>query len=138
MRLLVSINPSLILLDPVSLSISLPDIDTYFNNTDSTGPVPQPIGFVQDGGFAEYNCSSNSSALTGPFDPTQLPYVALTATINGVDYPIDSPGNLIRPQSMVATPGFCPVGINNKSDSAQPSIVLGLPFLRSVYVYVSF
>ena len=39
---------------------------------------------------------------------------------------------------MAASLGFCPVGIRNRSDTAPPSVVLGLPFLRSVYVYVSF
>lgn len=126
----------LTLLDPVFLSISLPNVDTYFGNTNSTGPVPRPIGLINDTGLIEYNCTSNSSTSTSSSGPPQSPYVALTATINGVDYPIDSTDNLLRPPSLASSLGFCPVGIRNRSDTAQPSIVLGLPFLRSVYVYV--
>ncbi|KAF8554665.1 acid protease [Imleria badia] len=123
-------------LDSLSLSISLPSADTYFNNTNSTGPVPLPIGLIPDVLY-EYNCS-NSSVLTGSSGPPQSPYVALTATINGVDYPIDSTGNLLRPPSGAASEGYCPVGINNRTDTALPSIILGLPFLRSVYVAYRF
>jgi hypothetical protein len=123
------------LLVPVSLSISLPNAETYFNNTNSTGPVPQPIGPTPDEALFEYNCTSGSS-VTGSSGPPQSPYVALTATINGVDYPIDSTGNLLRPEPETSSVGLCPVGISNRNDTSPPSVVLGLPFLRSVYVYV--
>jgi len=120
-------------LDSFFLSIALPDVDLYFNNSNSTGPVPQPIDLVNGTSVVEYNCNSSSHTL-----PPQSPYVALTATINGVDYPIDSTGNLLRPQSPASSLGFCPVGITNRSDTLQPSVVLGLPFLRSVYVAYRF
>lgn len=125
------------MLIPVALSISLPNADTYFNSTNSTGPVPQPVGPTPDEGLFEYNCTSDSSA-TGSTGPPQSPYVALTATINGVDYPIDSTGNLLRPAPGGSSAGLCPVGIKNMNDTAPPNVVLGLPFLRSVYVYVYF
>lgn len=118
------------------MAISLPSANTYFNNTNSTGPVPLPIGLIPDLLY-EYNCTSNSSLLTGSPSPPDSPYVALTATINGVGYPLDSSGNLLRPQSGAASVGYCPVGINNRTDTVPPSVILGLPFLRSVYVYVS-
>ncbi|KAG6375191.1 aspartic peptidase domain-containing protein [Boletus reticuloceps] len=123
-------------LDSFFLSIALPNADTYFLNTNSTGPVPQPLGLINDTGVVQYNCNSSSPAsLSGP---PQSPYVALTATINGVDYPIDSTGNLLRPQSGASSAGFCPVGIRNRSDTAQPNVVFGLPFLRSVYIAYRF
>lgn len=119
------------------MNIALPDVDLYFNNANSTGPVPRPIDLVNGSSVVEYNCNSSASN-TGSSGPPQSPYVALTATINGVDYPIDSTGNLLRPQSPASSAGFCPVGITNRSDTLQPNVVLGLPFLRSVYVCVSF
>jgi len=122
-------------LDSISLSISFPNADTYFNSTNSTS-VPPLI--TSDEGLFEYDCTSNSSALTGSSDPPQSPYVALTATINGVDYPIDSTGNLLRPEPEASSTGFCPVGISSRNDTAPPNVVLGLPFLRSVYVAYRF
>ncbi|KAN0097966.1 Aspartic peptidase domain containing protein [Tylopilus felleus] len=121
-------------LDSLSLSIFLPNAETYFNNTNSTGPIPTPISLVEPGNTFQYNCANASET------PPETPYVALTVTINGVDYPIDSTGNLLRPWSGASADvgTYCPVGIMNKSDTAQPSVDLGLPFMRSVYVAYRF
>ncbi|KAG9309849.1 aspartic peptidase domain-containing protein [Chiua virens] len=121
-------------LDSFSLSISVPNAFTYFNNSNSTGPVPNPIGLVADTGLFEYNCTTTGSSSI----PPNSPYVALTATINGVDYQIDSTGNLLRPETAIGSTGSCPVGIKNRTDTAQPGVLLGLPFLRSVYVAYRF
>ncbi|KAF9233533.1 aspartic peptidase domain-containing protein [Melanogaster broomeanus] len=123
-------------LSSLFLSIALPNVDTYFVNENFTGPIPQP-GLIPDIGLIEYNCTSDSSSSApSSSTPPQSPYVALTASINGVDYQIDSTGNLLRPQSGISTSGYCPVGIRNRSDTLTPDVVFGLPFLRSVYVYV--
>jgi len=65
-----------------------------------------------------------------------IPYVAVTTVINGVDYQIDSTWNLLHPTSGEAFLGGCLVGLQNITEGHEPTIVLGLAFLRSVYVYV--
>ncbi|KAF9236449.1 aspartic peptidase domain-containing protein [Melanogaster broomeanus] len=119
-------------------SIALPNVDTYFLNENFTGPIPQP-GLIPDIGLVEYNCTTDSSSSAqSASTPPQSPYVAFTASINGVDYQIDSTGNLLRPQSMISSFGYCPVGIRNRSDTLTPNVLFGLPFLRSVYVAYRF
>ncbi|KAF9236447.1 aspartic peptidase domain-containing protein [Melanogaster broomeanus] len=115
----------------VSINIALPNADTYFFNPNFTGPVPKP-NLEPQLGIYQYNCTPGSSAAA-----PQYPYVALSASINGVDYQIDSDNNLLRTGGY-ATPGNCPVGINNRSDTLTPNMVFGLPFLRSVYVAYRF
>ncbi|KAF9236440.1 aspartic peptidase domain-containing protein [Melanogaster broomeanus] len=116
------------------LSIALPNAGTYFLNPNFTGPIPIPIELDPQLDIYQYNCTPDSSA--APSAPPQSPYVALSASINGVDYQIDSANNLLRPP--VLTSGHCPVGINNRSDTLTPNVVFGLPFLRSVYVAYRF
>ncbi|KAF8834836.1 acid protease [Paxillus ammoniavirescens] len=127
-------------LDSFFISIAVPNAETYFSDSNFTGPVPLPIGLDPSLGIFEYNCTSNSSTpmtASSPFPP-QPPYVALAASINGVDYQIDSINNLLRPQSGLSIMGYCPAGIMNKSDTLAPDMVFGLPFLRSVYVAYRF
>ncbi|KAF9233525.1 hypothetical protein BU15DRAFT_80016 [Melanogaster broomeanus] len=78
----------------------------------------------------------DSSSVSSSSTPPQSPYVDFTTSINGVDYQIDSAGNLVRLRSEVSSLGYCPVGIRNRSDTLAPDVVFGLSFLRSVYVYV--
>ncbi|KAF9236443.1 acid protease [Melanogaster broomeanus] len=114
-----------------SMTIALPNADTYFLNPNFTGPIPKPIDLDEELGIFQYNCTPGSSAA-----PPQSPYVALSASINGVDYQIDSVNNLLRPPAEAL--GYCPVGIKNRSDTSTPNVVFGLPFLRSVYVAYRF
>jgi hypothetical protein len=79
------------------------------------------------------NSVTSSGDLVYPCNVT-TPYVALSATINGVDYQIESTGSLLRPHTDASPEGYCSVGIVNKSDTLLPSVSLGLPFLRSVYL----
>jgi len=67
-------------------------------------------------------------------DSGSAPYIDITVCINGVDYKLDSKDNMIRPPSMLSKQNVCNVAINNRTSMAAPAIVLGLPFLRSVYV----
>ncbi|KAF9233535.1 aspartic peptidase domain-containing protein [Melanogaster broomeanus] len=121
------------------LSIAVPNAETYFLNPNFTGPVPRPISLVPEVGNYQYNCTPDpSSSTSSGSTPPQSPYVAFTASINGVDYQIDSVGNLLRPQSGISSLGYCPVGIRNRSDTLTPNVVFGLPFLRSVYVAYRF
>ncbi|KAF9233529.1 aspartic peptidase domain-containing protein [Melanogaster broomeanus] len=122
----------------VFLSIALPNADTYFLNPNFTGPIPMPIELDPELGNVQYNCTPDSSSAPIVINPTQSPYVAFAASINGVDYQIDSTGNLLRPQSGISSLGYCPVGIRNRSDTLTPDVVFGLPFLRSVYVAYRF
>ncbi|KAF9224515.1 acid protease [Gyrodon lividus] len=131
-----------VLIPPVFISIALPNVDTYFLNTNFTGPIPSPIALIPDIGLVQYNCTLNSTTTTttttSSWNTPESPYVALTTSINGVDYQIDSANNLLRPQSGLSSLGYCPVGIMNKSDTLAPDMVFGLPFLRSVYVAYRF
>jgi hypothetical protein len=81
------------------------------------------------------NSTMSSGVLAYPCNVT-TPYVALSATINGIDYQIESTSSLLRPytDTFFAFDGYCSVGIVNKSDTLLPSVSLGLPFLRSVYL----
>ncbi|KAF9236445.1 aspartic peptidase domain-containing protein [Melanogaster broomeanus] len=125
-------------LSSLFLSIALPNVDTYFLNPNFTGPVPEP-GVIPELGLVQYNCTSDSSSSAPSASiPPQSPYVALSASINGVDYQIDSGNNLLRPPSGMSSIGYCPVGIRNRSDTLIPNVVFGLPFLRSVYVAYRF
>ncbi|KAG6370766.1 acid protease [Boletus reticuloceps] len=109
-------------LDSVFVSVSIPELTTYLADAGYAGPINYTI--LPDG-IVAYVCNSSE------------PYVALTATINGVDYPIDSTGNLVRSISSITKWGTCSVGLS-AWDSSQPHINLGLPFLRSVYLAYRF
>ncbi|KAF9233526.1 hypothetical protein BU15DRAFT_66520 [Melanogaster broomeanus] len=123
----------------VFLSIALPNADTYFLNPDFTGPIPIPINLDPKLGNVQYNCTpDSSSSASSSSTPPQSPYVDFTTSINGVDYQIDSTGNLLRPQSGYRPLGYCLVGIRNRSDTLTPDVVFGLPFSRSVYVTYRF
>ncbi|KIJ59437.1 hypothetical protein HYDPIDRAFT_184012 [Hydnomerulius pinastri MD-312] len=114
-------------LDSLFMSISIPNTTPYFTNPAHTGPTPQ-IALDPIFGLIEYECDTS---------PTK-PYVALSASINGVDYQIDSADNLLRPQFGFSITGYCPVGIRNRTDTTTPDVVFGQPFLRSVYIAYRF
>jgi hypothetical protein len=99
----------------------MPGLTTYLNDAGYAGPINYTI--EPETGIVAYVC--NSSEYT--------PYVALTATINGVDCPMDSTGNLLRTLSPLAYWGTCSVGLE-EWDPTEPHINLGLPLLRSVYL----
>lgn len=99
----------------------MPDLTSYLTDTGYTGPINYTV--EPNDGIVGYVC--NSSQYT--------PYVALTATINGVDYPMDSTGNLLRALGPLTEWGTCSVGLV-EWDPSEPHIMLGLPFMRSVYL----
>ncbi|KAF8550572.1 acid protease [Imleria badia] len=111
-------------MDSVFVSVTMPELTTYLAETGYAGPINHTT--QPDSGVLAYVC--NSSEYT---------YVALTATINGVDYPMDSTGNLLRSTSPLTEWGTCSVGLEEWNASA-PVINLGLPFLRSVYLAYRF
>jgi len=111
-------------INSVYLGVSMPQLNTYLEEIGYAGPINYTF---EPSGLVGYVC--NSSEYT--------PYVALTATINGVDYPIDSTGNLLRSTSPLTVWGTCTVGLNTW-DSSEPHIALGLPFLRSIYLAYRF
>lgn len=99
----------------------MPNVDTYVKNQGFAGNVRYSLNYKT--GVASYVCNS-----------TVEPYVALTATINGVDYPMDSPNNLLRPlASNIAPAGCCPIAPVNRT-ATLPNLNFGLPFLRSIYL----
>lgn len=98
----------------------MPNLTTYLTDAGYAGPINYAV--EPDTGIVGYVC--NTSEYT---------YVALTATINGVDYPMDSTGNLLRDIGPLTLAGTCSVGIG-EWDSSEPHINLGLPLLRSVYL----
>jgi len=111
-------------IDSVFVSVTMPELETYLNHTGYAGLINHT---VESDGIVTYVC--NSSEYT--------PWVALTATINGVDYPIDSTGNLLRTTSPLTQWGTCSVGVA-EWDATEPHLNLGLPFLRSVYLAYRF
>ncbi|KAI9568169.1 acid protease [Boletus coccyginus] len=111
-------------IDSVFVGVTIPNVTTYLTNTGYAGPINYT---VEDNGIVAYVC--NSSEYT--------PYVALTATINGVDYPMDSTGNLLRDLTPFAVGGTCSVGLAD-SNPEEARLNLGLPFLRSVYLAYRF
>ncbi|KAH7885580.1 hypothetical protein F5I97DRAFT_1810829, partial [Phlebopus sp. FC_14] len=109
--------------DSVFVSVSMPNVNLYLENEGFSGPVSYDIS----NGLVSYVCNT-----------TVHPNVALTATINGVDYPITSANNLLRPLSPLAPAGYCNVGLANKTTSPPYNLNFGLPFLRSVYLAFRF
>ena len=97
----------------------MPELTTYLTEPGYAGPINYTI--EPDTGIVAYVCNVSN------------PHVALTATINGVDYPIDSSGSLLRTSSPLTEWGTCSVGLE-EWDSTEPHINLGLPFLRSIYL----
>lgn len=73
-----------------------------------------------------------SDGYTGPID---LINVYLTVTINGVDYQVDSQDNMLHKTTMMAAQGFCNVALTNTTADTKPDVILGQPFLRSVYCF---
>ncbi|KAG1740332.1 aspartic peptidase domain-containing protein, partial [Suillus lakei] len=110
-------------LDSLANTIAIPNVSTYISSPGFMGP----INSVFSDGVLAYPCNVTT------------PYVALSATINGIDYQIESTGSLLRPYTgFVPGEGYCSVGIVNKSDTLLPPVSLGLPFLRSVYLAYRF
>ncbi|KAG0695811.1 acid protease [Suillus ampliporus] len=110
-------------LDSLANTITIPNISAYISSPGFMGPINP----VNSNGILAYPCNVTT------------PYVALSATINGVDYQIDSAGNLLRPYTTFSpAEGYCSVGIVNKLDTLPPSVSLGLPFLRSIYLAYRF
>jgi len=114
-------------LNSVFNNIAIPNNYPYITNVDYRGPVTGAMGTIPQRLDFGYQCNETT------------PYVALTTVINGVDYQIDSKDNLLHPQSIFSFSGGCNVGIQNATlDGHEPGIVLGLAFLRSVYVAYRF
>ena len=121
-------------------SITVPNNLTYFNDTNYTGPiwnVYEGFNIDPDEHQVSYPCNKSRNFPNITETPPH-PYVDFKVHINGVSYMIDSDDNLIRPQSLFSPNGFCNIGIVSTSSqiNTAPQSILGLPFLRSVYLYV--
>jgi hypothetical protein len=104
-------------------NIVVPDTTSYVVTGPNT-PVRGP-------GFG-YDCTLSASNDSG-----SAPYIDIAVSINGVDYMLDSKDNMIRPPSSKVVKEWanvCNVAMSNRTSAAAPAIVLGMPFLRSVYV----
>ncbi|KAH7903414.1 hypothetical protein BJ138DRAFT_1020683, partial [Hygrophoropsis aurantiaca] len=113
-------------LDSLFMGVAIPNTMTYLSSQGYSGPVGT-VEVDPHTSTMSYQCNETT------------PYVPLIATINGVDYQIDSKDNLLRPLAPIAPViGYCNVGIYNRSDTAPPDVAFGLPFLRSVYVAYRF
>ncbi|KAK0469109.1 aspartic peptidase domain-containing protein [Desarmillaria tabescens] len=112
-------------LSTFSRNIAVPPNNPYALDDGYVGPVDL-INLYPDGGFS-FLCNG-----------TELPYVYLTVTINGVDYQVDSQDNMLHKTTMAAAPGFCNVALKNTTADTKPDVVLGQPFLRSVYLAYRF
>ncbi|KAH0825776.1 aspartic peptidase domain-containing protein [Lanmaoa asiatica] len=117
--------------DSVFIGVSMPQLQPYLGQTGYAGPINYTIEPVT--GIVAYVC--NSSEYT--------PFVALTATINGVDYPMDSTGNLLRTLSPLAEWGRPHilaaeiVGIEeNCCSSRRRPFVQGVPFPHRLVSWV--
>jgi hypothetical protein len=93
------------------------------------GPISTSTLTTNDTPVPELLCNPQSGS---------IPYIPLTITINGVDYMVDSQDNLIYNSSLDSTPtqARCDVPLVNTTSLNPPEIALGMPFLRSVYLYV--
>lgn len=114
----------------VHINIATPDNGTYFS---STGLIHNDTINIDPA----YQIVSVPSVASSKFPGEQVPppYIVLSVVINGVSYQVDVKDNLIRNESELSRPGFCNVGITTNSLHPQePTTILGLPFLRSVYM----
>ncbi len=119
---------------PVSRDIQVPNTTPYVFDSNMTGnisgtihPYSNPIMTM----FG-YDCT-----LSPRNDSGSAPYVNIAVSINGVDYMLDSKDNMIRHPSEYSKTNVCNVAMTNRTaGAAPPAIVLGMPFLRSVYVWV--
>lgn len=103
----------------------------YILDENMTGLINGTINLYPDGSGFAYDCTLSPRNNSG-----WAPYVSFTVTINGIDYMMDSKDNMIRPPSLVSSPGDCNVAIINNTGTAGvlPDATLGMPFLRSVYL----
>ena len=109
----------------------VPNTTPYVFDTNLTGNIPGTIHLWTNptvAGFG-YDCT-----LSPRNDSGSAPYIDIAVSINGVDYMLDSKDNMIRPPSMFSSTNVCNVAMYNRTSVAPPAIVLGMPFLRSVYV----
>lgn len=104
--------------------IGLPPNDLWMN-TDYTGPITA----------IRHNVANSESEVAYQCNRTsELPWVALTVTINGVDYQMESADNMIQNTWLNEPLGYCNVAVGNTTEGAAANVRLGLPFLRSVYL----
>ncbi|KAG7087198.1 hypothetical protein E1B28_013179 [Marasmius oreades] len=114
--------PVTVPLSSVSMNIYLPDIMTYLTNESLIGPQ-ENINLDTKYNIIEIQCNG-----------TQPPQLQFSVDINGINYPINQ-DDLIRAPSIISAIGFCNIGI---SQPVPAEFVLGLTFLRSVYLAYRF
>ncbi|KAL4244383.1 peptidase A1 family protein [Abortiporus biennis] len=123
-------------MDSTFKNIAIPDNFTYFLQDGYSGPIYNNTSvFDPSTGQMAYPCI-NSNLFPGQTVPPA--YADFSVSINGVTYMIDSANNLVRPNTIFAPKGACNVGITSNSVPGKPDTVLGLPFLRSVYLAFRF
>ena len=119
------------------MGITLPNNFTYMNNTGFTGPLfNNTLNFEPDTGTPAIPCS-DSDETWGPGVHVPPAYLELSVQINGVKYMIES-SDLVLDNPNDNVPGFCHASIKTNTVPGKPDIWLGMPFLRSVYLWVHF
>ena len=99
----------------------MPNSHVYFENDGYSGSTDAAIITGVPSGATDFAFLCNG---------TTRPVVPLAAEINGVVYPINS-ADLLQVNDTLQPRGYCNVGIVN---STTPNTILGLPFMRSVYM----
>ncbi|KAJ3481630.1 hypothetical protein NLI96_g7537 [Meripilus lineatus] len=129
-------SPMLAAVDSKYINIATPNNFTYLSSSDFVGPVYNDTIHINP----LYGVLSVPCAPSSWFPGQDVPYayVYMSIAINGVSYEIDSK-DLVRNTSALSNTGWCNLGITTNSLVPQePQTILGLPFLRSVYMAYRF
>lgn len=118
----------------VFINIATPDNLTYLSYSGMVGPVyNNTLDINPLFGIVSVPCAP-STLFPGQDVPPA--YLYMSVVINGVSYQIEN-RDLVRAESAsgLTRPGFCNVGITtNNLVPKEPQSILGMPFLRSVYM----
>lgn len=118
----------------VFINIATPDNLTYLSSSGFVGPLYNNTLDIHP----QYGLVSVACAPSSLFPGEDVPpaYVYMSVAINGVAYQIEN-RDLVRSENPIGLtlPGFCNLGITtNNLIPREPKSILGLPFLRSVYM----
>ncbi|KAG8721211.1 hypothetical protein FRC09_008261 [Ceratobasidium sp. 395] len=121
--------PINVTLDSMSKNIYLPELDVFMMNQSLTGPQQAINIYPPDNTIFGLLCNG-----------TKFPTLDFSVEINGVDYPVAQKDMVRANDVWESAPGVCDVGImeSSTSKSGTRSYVLGVTFLRSVYLAYRF
>ncbi|KAG8755635.1 hypothetical protein FRC12_010826 [Ceratobasidium sp. 428] len=116
--------PINVTIDTLSKNIYLPELDVFMMNDSFTGPQDTINIYPPNNKTFGILCNG-----------TKFPTIDFSVEINGIDYPVTQK-DIVRTNSLaMSAPGVCNVGI---MESSSGSYVLGVTFLRSVYLAYRF